>query len=225
VTDSARRRTSALVGAGAGALLFTLIAVVVQADPHWLRSLDHGLGSGPERYAAEHRAVRDVANFVARITQPDFLVILVVVTAALLVVRGYRRAGVWALIVFEAARWGYFVLKAVFERPRPTWAHPAAHVGGWSFPSGHSTVIGAVAGIAIVLAVMLSPTRELRRRVIVGAVVVAGVVGFDRILLGVHYPSDVLAGLLLGATVTLLALAAFDPLPRAPRSDPTTITP
>lgn len=225
MTDSARRRTSALVGAGAGALLFTLVAVVVQADPHWLRSLDHGLGSGPERYAAEHRAVREVANFVARITQPDFLVILVVVTAAVLVVRGYWRAALWSLIVIEASRWGYYLLKALFERHRPEWAHPAAHAGGWSFPSGHSTAIAAVAGIVIVLAVMFSPTRQLRGRVVVGALVAAAVVGFDRILLGVHYPSDVLGGFLLGTAITLLALAAFDPLPRAPGSDPTTITP
>ncbi len=45
--------------------------------------------------------------------------------------------------------------------------------------------------------------------------VVAVVVGLDRILLGRHYPSDVVAGALLGAAVTLLALALYSPLPRS----------
>jgi len=224
-TDLDRRRTGALIGGGAGALLFALIAMVVQADPHWLRSLDHGLGSGPEHYAADHAGIRHLAKVVAVLTQPDLLVALVVVVAAVLAVRGYWRAGVWSLIVIEASRWGYYLLKALFERHRPEWAHPAAHAGGWSFPSGHSTAIAALAGITIVLAIMFSPTRPVRSRVVGGALLVAAVVGFDRILLGVHYPSDVLAGLLLGATITLLTIAAFDPLPRTRAGDRATIAP
>ncbi|WP_183407000.1 phosphatase PAP2 family protein [Nocardioides marmorisolisilvae] len=223
--DVERRRTSALLGGGTGVVLFGLIALVVHADPHWLRSLDHGLGSGPQRFTADHRWVLNLANFVADVTQPDYLVGLVLVIAGLLALVGHWRAGVWALIVIEASRWGYYLLKAVFERPRPHWAHPAAHAGGWSFPSGHSTAIAALAGIAIVLAIMFSPTRRLRYRVISGALVVAALVGFDRILLGVHYPSDVLGGLLLGASITLLTLAAFDPLPHRDRPHRTTIAP
>jgi membrane-associated phospholipid phosphatase len=127
--------------------------------------------------------------------------------------KGYWRAAVWSLIVIEVGRWSYVLLKAIFDRPRPEWAHPAAHAGGWSFPSGHATGIGAFAGVAIVLALMFSPTRELRSRLIGTGLVIAVSVGLDRILLGVHYPSDVVAGLVLGSSITLLALAAFDPLP------------
>jgi len=223
--DLTRRRTSALVGAGAGAVAFGLIAWVVQAGPHWLRSLDHGLGAGPERYTASHPWLLHLAKTVAALTQPDYLVGLVLVVAGLLALIGHWRTAVWALVVIEVARWGYFGLKAVFERPRPHWSHPAAHAGGWSFPSGHATASAALAGIAIVLAIMFCPTRQQRARVITTAVVVAASVGLDRILLGVHYPSDVLAGLVLGATVTLLTLAVFDPLPRPRRPHRTSIAP
>jgi membrane-associated phospholipid phosphatase len=72
---------------------------------------------------------------------------------------------------------------------------------------------------------MYSPTRQLRHRLITGALVVAVVVGYDRILLGVHYPSDVVGGLLLGATTTLLGLAVFDPLPRGTGKHRTNIAP
>lgn len=220
-----QRRTSALIGGAAGVLLFALIALTVQLDPAWLRSLDHGLGAGPERSTADHGWLRHAAKVVAAITLPDYLVAVVVVAAAVLALCGYWRAGVWSLIVIEASRWGYYLLKSVFERPRPEWSHPAAHAGGWSFPSGHSTAIAALAGIVIVLAVMFSPTRQVRSRLVTGALVLATGVGLDRVLLGVHYPSDVLAGWVLGATITLLALAAFDPLPRRAGTHRTTISP
>jgi len=223
--DLARRRLSALIAGGVGALLLALITVVVQSDPGWLRSIDHGLGSGPQRFTADHGWMLDVADAVSRLTYPDYLVGVVALVAVVLLLRGYWRAAVWSVIVIEAGRWSYVVLKAIFERPRPHWADPVAHAGGWSFPSGHATGIGAAAGVAIVLAIMFSPTRRLRYRLIGTALLVAGAVGFDRILLGVHYPSDVLAGLLLGATITLLALAAFDPLPRGTGSHRATIAP
>jgi undecaprenyl-diphosphatase len=85
---------------------------------------------------------------------------------------------------------------------------PISHAPGYSFPSGHAFNI-AVAVTALVF--LLWPLMSvLVRRLVVGAgTVLALAVGFDRIFLGVHFPSDVLAGLLLGVGITFSSWLGF----------------
>jgi YegS/Rv2252/BmrU family lipid kinase len=83
-----------------------------------------------------------------------------------------------------------------------------------SFPSGHASSAVAFAGIVIVLAVMLARRVGLRRLTIGAAMLLAALVCVDRVLLGRHYPTDVVAGGLLGTGVLLLGLAVYSPLPR-----------
>lgn len=74
-------------------------------------------------------------------------------------------------------------------------------VGDWSFPSNHATLAAALAvGIALV-----------RPRLGVLAVLVAAAVGLLRVLAGVHYPHDVLAGAALGATVATVVVLTLTP--------------
>lgn len=223
--DVLGRRRRALIGGSAGLLVFALITVVVKSDATWLNRLDARLGSGPQRLTADHPWLLHLATFVARISHPDVVAVAVVVAAVVLAVRGHRRAALWSVVVIETARWGYLLLKVVLDRPRPHWAYPVAHAAGSSFPSGHSTVIAAAAGVMVVLATGSSLTPWVRAGLVVAALTVAAAVGLDRVLLGVHYPSDVVGGLVLGSSITLLALAASDPLPRRAAAGRATIAP
>jgi len=93
--------------------------------------------------------------------------------------------------------------KSIYARPRPDLVPHEVYVYSGSFPSGHSTLSAAT---YLTLA-MLVASLETRRRTKALAYVLAGLmlagVGFSRVYLGVHWPSDVLAGWCLGATWAL----------------------
>jgi undecaprenyl-diphosphatase len=91
-----------------------------------------------------------------------------------------------------------YSIKQLVARPRPPVEHLQA-VSGWSFPSGHATQASAF-WLSLILA--LSATSASRRTIGVAAALALSlvvVVAASRVCLGVHYPSDVLAGALLGA--------------------------
>ena len=99
------------------------------------------------------------------------------------------------------------LMKAAYDRPRPrlfgdeiralgrTWDYPADP----SFPSGHATTAVVMFGTLAILVARLEPTPRMRRLTFAGVAVLVGVIGFARLYLGVHYPTDVLAGYLAGA--------------------------
>ncbi|MEQ4207345.1 phosphatase PAP2 family protein [Actinopolymorpha sp. B17G11] len=111
-------------------------------------------------------------------------------------------AGVVAAYVVSEA------LKLVVDEERPCFALPGVSAvtecpgaGDWSFPSNHAVL---AAGIAAGLAV-------LRPRLSVVALPLAVVVALLRVVAGVHYPHDVVAGALIGATVAVTALLLVGP--------------
>ena len=90
------------------------------------------------------------------------------------------------------------LLKGIFERQRPSVVEWVTEVHSPSFPSGHAMSALVVYGSVAYLVGRLEPTRRLKYVTwIVTAILVAGI-GVSRMYLGVHYPSDVLAGFVAG---------------------------
>lgn len=96
------------------------------------------------------------------------------------------------------------LLKLGFHRPRPTLVMHATYTVSSSFPSGHSMNAVIVYGTVAYLAARLQQRRTVRIATLVVAAIVIVLVCGSRLYLGVHYPSDVAAGLVIG-----LAWAAF----------------
>ncbi len=91
------------------------------------------------------------------------------------------------------------VLKNAFARPRPDLVAHLVDVHSASLPSGHA-MISAVAYLTIgALLARVQPTRVLKVYTVSVSVMLVLVVGLSRVYLGVHWPSDVLAGWCLGA--------------------------
>jgi undecaprenyl-diphosphatase len=97
-------------------------------------------------------------------------------------------------------------LKIAFGRPRPAIdLTPVSHTA--SFPSGHTS--GSLV-VFVLLAVLLAPHH--RRGVIIGAALLAGLVGITRVVVEAHWTTDVLAGYCLGAAVVAVAVGMRDRL-------------
>jgi membrane-associated phospholipid phosphatase len=100
-------------------------------------------------------------------------------------------------------------LSKIVERSRPFVAIPTAHVlvtrsTDFGFPSDHSTAAGA-----ITVGLLLAGARIGDRRIGRVTAVLAVLLAFSRVYVGVHYPGDVLAGLVLGGVVAAAGLPLF----------------
>jgi undecaprenyl-diphosphatase len=94
-------------------------------------------------------------------------------------------------------------LKSLYGRPRPELVPHGSYVYSSSFPSGHSTLSAATYLTMAMLISSLEPNRGTKSMVFVLAVAMVFGIGFSRVYLGVHWPSDVLAGWCLGAAFAL----------------------
>ena len=131
------------------------------------------------------------AAVISTVGQPAVMVAVLVVVAAALAYRSrsWEPAAVaaGALVILGVLDNG---VKAVVARPRPPVAWQAAPAHGLAFPSGHSLWS---AGVLLLVVVLVGPIRG-RGPLALVALVVAVVVAGSRLVLAVHYPSDVLAG-------------------------------
>lgn len=122
--------------------------------------------------------------------------------------KGLRSRALWAFVTMMVA-WNVGLLaKALVGRARPIVDDPISHSPGYSFPSGHAFNVAVVGTVVVFLLWPLLSTVGHRVSVAV-AVVCALAVGLDRIFLGVHFPSDVLAGWILGIGVTFSSWLGF----------------
>jgi len=140
--------------------------------------------------------------------------VAVVVLIILLLRRHWQLALAWAvaLLGILPINGG---LKALFRRIRPLHDHGFIIEPGWSFPSGHA--FGAVVFYGMLAYVLLRLTPRFHRAIIATTMLLIGVVGISRVLLQVHYFSDVLAGYTAGAAWLVLCIGAAEVL-----RDPTT---
>ncbi|HYG47423.1 MAG TPA: phosphatase PAP2 family protein [Allosphingosinicella sp.] len=142
--------------------------------------------------------------------------VVTVLAASLLVsgwllLRGHRRRAILLLVIVISERLLIEAMKTLFDRARPDPLGHEVAVHNLAFPSGHSA--NAMAGwLAIAL---LATSPRLRLPAIVLALAIALVTGLCRLVLQVHWPSDVIGGWAFGAAWTLLLVRLFGTAPPA----------
>lgn len=215
MSGPAAKRTTRLVLAGLCLGLFGVLTALVATTWSPLIRLDDRVGQWPHDETLRHHWLERTARVVAAISQPDVLLVTAVVLAIVLAWKGHRRAAIWTAGVMVVARASELVLKRLIQRDRPHWADPIQVFHSYSFPSSHATSIAAAAGVLITLGLMLLRKRAVRHVLVTLALLAVLLVSADRLFLGVHHASDVVAGWLLGAGLVLLGLVVFNPIPRS----------
>ncbi len=159
------------------------------------------------RYLAEHRTawLTTALREVTRLGSTLVLIPLVVVIGLV----AFRRTRSWAPLAQLGLSLGgaialYDLIKPLVGRARPQVAPLVASATGYSFPSGHATQTAAVCVTLALLGAALTTSWPRKVAVWTAAVVVTLLVGFSRVYLGVHWPTDVLAGVALGSLWAVL---------------------
>ncbi|MEO7052526.1 MAG: phosphatase PAP2 family protein [Rhodanobacter sp.] len=137
------------------------------------------------------------------------------VLLALLLRRHWQLALAWAVALLGIVPING-TLKALFRRVRPLHDHGFIIEPGWSFPSGHA--FGAVVFYGMLAYVLLRLSPRFHRLIIAAAMLFIGVIGISRVLLQVHYFSDVLAGYAAGAAWLVWCIGAAEMLHAPTRS-------
>jgi membrane-associated phospholipid phosphatase len=130
------------------------------------------------------------------------------VTAALLLAKRWLLACAWTAATVGGGLLN-MVLKGIFERPRPLHDHGLVHETSWSFPSGHASGSMLIYSLLGYLIVRQTP-RAWHIPVAVVTVALIVFVGSSRVLLQVHYFSDVLAGYASAAAWSALCIAGLE---------------
>jgi undecaprenyl-diphosphatase len=172
---------------------------------------------------AEPRGPKWFEELVRDGTALGGVAVLTFVTLAvlgLLLLQGRSHA---ALLVFVAVCGGWLgstALKYAFDRPRPDLVPHGSHVVTSSFPSGHS-MMSAVTYLTLgALVARFFDGFKLKAYVLLLAVLTTGAVGFSRVYLGVHWPTDVLAGWTVGGCWALLCWTVARVLQRRGKVEP-----
>jgi undecaprenyl-diphosphatase len=201
-----RRTLVPLAIVTAAALLFTLLLLLVRLQWAPLESADHGAANGLNSLIAGHPVAVSIAKAVTWLGSGGVLWTLTGAAAVVLAIRRQWRLTAYLLVVGVGEMVLDPVLKALVGRLRPVVAHPIAHGNGDSFPSGHA--LGSIVCYGALFLVFLPAVRGTWRRVFTAVIVtLIAAIGISRLLLGVHYISDVLGGWTLG--ITWLGITAF----------------
>lgn len=174
------------------------------------RHFDGAVRSWVHQFAspAMTRAMTIISSLGSRILILELIVAFIVFARL-----RWRRAAIWLAVTMAGALFLEFTLKYVYHRPRPTvFFGDLPH--SYSFPSGHA--LTSLCFYAVMAGLLSARIKSLPWRIAlwIVAVLLIIAIGLSRIYLGVHYPSDVVAGY-LAATVWVTGVIVLDHVRKA----------
>ena len=155
------------------------------------------------------RGMEEAVRDITALGGTTLVIVVTLVSVLAFIFHGKRVHAMVMAVAVLAASASSQLTKALYGRPRPDVVPHDVYVYSGSFPSGHSTMsTAAFLSLAMLVARLETKRRSKALAYGLAAAVIVGV-GFSRVYLGVHWPSDVLAGWCLGSAWALAAWLAL----------------
>jgi undecaprenyl-diphosphatase len=215
-----QHRLAPLITVTVAALVFVLLLIAVRLQWAPLESADHGAATSINSLIAGNPTLVSVVKAATFLGSNGVLWAVIAAATVILAIRRRWRLAAYLLVTGAGALALDPILKSLVGRLRPVVAHPIAHGNGDSFPSGHS--LGSIVCYGAILLVFLPVARGRWRTAFVAVIVtLIALIGISRILLGVHYLSDVVGAWAVGITWLGITALAFE-LTRSAAGQPVT---
>ncbi|WP_267378699.1 phosphatase PAP2 family protein [Sphingomonas sp. GC_Shp_6] len=200
-------RGRAVLSMGGGVAIGAAAVAALLIVGRWLvtgvaMGVDTAILAGIRRADAGGRWLGVVTDVTALGSGP-VLTLLVAIVAGWLLARRHWRDAILLAAASASAGQAVNIVKAIVARTRPEVVPHWVLVGNYSYPSAHSADSAAVASLVALLAMRAQPPGAGRTYVAVAAVLLVGLIGFSRVYLAVHWPTDVLAGWSFGTAWAL----------------------
>ena len=209
------RLTTASILAFVVLVPFAMIAGLVAGDWGPIHEMDRAVTNSLHGWALQHPHWTKANIWWTTVFSPFPLRAAALGLVIWLVRRGAKRLALWVVTTMTVGGLLGAVLKLLVGRHRPDLLDPVAEATGYSFPSGHALNAALAAGVFVL--VLLPVARGAKRWVLWGSAIGMTVLtGLSRIVLGVHWTSDVVAGTLLGVAVVAVTAAAFPRVSKEP---------
>ncbi len=148
--------------------------------------------------------IKNVLMIFTDIGGTRILPIIILITAGIICCVNKKKYGIMVILNSLFASGLYKIMKDIIKRPRP---NPFYYINetGYSFPSGHATANMAFYGISILLIWRFVNNKALKIGITILLALWILIIGITRIYFNVHYPSDVIAGFILGSICILIS--------------------
>ena len=214
-TVLSRLGTPLVVGLGGAVIFLVLFAMLAE---EMLEGDTRQFDDAVRLFVHAHSSTEltDVMRFLSAVGSPLVVTLIAIAACIALWIVGHPRRAILIAVTAGGGSLLMWVLKTGFRRSRPVPFFDTRLPTSYSFPSGHAMLSFCLCLSAAALFSANQKSRLVRAVIWIFWVSLSGAIGYSRIYLGVHYPSDVLAGYLAALVWSLAVGSAYQKWRKAP---------